>query len=69
MDSALKVRHIYEHDSDDFELAINRAIAAILAADGVVGDIQYVNDPATDQNHRGGFGALIIYETEEATRE
>ena len=69
MDSPLKVRHIYEHDSADFERAINRAIAQILDAGGVVGDIQYVNDPASNQNHRGGFGALIIYETEDATSE
>ena len=56
----LKVRHIYDHDAHRFETAVNEAIGVIVEDGGVVADIQYGSDPATSDNHRGGFGALII---------
>lgn len=62
-DSNLRVLHIYEHDGRVFEDRVNDALRKIISEGGEVGDIKYVSDAATVQK-QGGFGALIIYETE-----
>jgi hypothetical protein len=63
VDSTLHVKHIYDHEAHDFELRLEDAIQGIASEGGVIGDIKYSVDPSTDHNKRGGFGALIIYET------
>jgi hypothetical protein len=64
MDSrVLRVAHVYEHDPRTFQNALNELLAQITAGGGMVGDIKYVSDPANSVERRGGFGALVIYET------
>ncbi len=61
-DRALRVAHVYEHDARKFEDLLNQLLEKIVADGGVVGDIKYASDPATELERRGGFGALVIYE-------
>jgi hypothetical protein len=53
---------VYEHDARKFEENLNQLLERILSEDGVVGDIKYASDPATHEERRGGFGALVVYE-------
>ena len=61
-DVPVQVKHIYAHDKKEFEAAVNQALAEIFENDCMLGDIKYSIDPSTDANHKGGFGALIIFE-------
>ena len=61
-DRVLSVAHVYEHDARKFEDLLNQLLERIVSEGGVVGDIKYASDPATEQERRGGFGALVIYE-------
>ena len=61
----VKIRHIYEHDAEQFEARLTELIDGIMDQGGAIDDIKYVSDPATAENSRGGFGALIIYEVPE----
>lgn len=58
----LRVAHVYEHDPRTFQNVLNELVGKIVDEGGVVGDIKYVSDPATEVERRGGFGALVIYE-------
>ncbi len=62
MKTLLKVAHVYEHDARKFEENFNLLLDRIVSEDGVVGDIKYASDPATHEERRGGFGALVVYE-------
>ena len=61
-DMTVQVRHIYERDARKFEEDLNEALARIVAEGGIIGDVKYVSDPASEQNRLGGFGALVLYE-------
>ncbi len=62
-DRSLRVAHVYEHDARKFEELLNQLLARIVEEGGVVGDIKYASDAATEAERRGGFGALVIYES------
>ncbi|MCA8961431.1 MAG: hypothetical protein KDC38_12995 [Planctomycetes bacterium] len=62
MVGGLKVRHVYEHDPADFERSVNVALGEILDAGHTLVDLHYSVDPASHENRRGGFGALILFE-------
>ena len=64
MDTPLKVMHVFAHEPGEFEREVNEALRRITEQHCVVGDIKYAIDPTTG-SARGGFGALIIYESEE----
>lgn len=61
-DRLLRVAHVYEHDARKFEDLLNQLLEHIVREGGVVGDIKYASDTATETEKRGGFGALVIYE-------
>ena len=63
MDTPLKVMHVFAHDPSEFEREVNEALRRIAEQSYVVGDIKYGIDPTTG-SARGGFGALIIFETD-----
>lgn len=62
---AVKALHIYEKDARKFENDLNEALARLVDRGAVVDEILYAIDPSTEVNRRGGFGALVVYETEE----
>jgi hypothetical protein len=59
----VKVLHVNEHESRKFEERLNLELRRIVEVGGVVGDVKYASDPATTHERRGGFGALVVYET------
>lgn len=61
-DRRLRVAHVYEHDPRKFEDLLNQLLDRVVSEGGIVGDIKYASDPATEAERRGGFGALVIYE-------
>lgn len=60
----VKAMHIYEKDPGKFEDDLNSALARLLAEGAVVAEVQYAIDPSTEANRRGGFGALVLYESD-----
>ena len=64
MTSSVRVVHVYDREPHKFEADLNAALEKIVSEGGLVGDIKYASDAATSADKHGGFGALIIYETE-----
>jgi hypothetical protein len=58
----VKTKHVYERDPHRFEDDVNEALIRIEEEGGIIDEILYSIDPATDNSRRGGFGALIVYE-------
>ncbi|MEW5851877.1 MAG: hypothetical protein AB2A00_24015 [Myxococcota bacterium] len=58
----LKVRHVYSHEANAFEAELNTTLREVAASGGEIVDVQYAMDPASQENRRGGFGALVLFE-------
>ena len=47
----------------DVAADLNDALAGIVRDGGIVDEVHYAIDPSTEANRRGGFGAVVLYET------
>ncbi len=58
----IRVKHVYENDSQRFEQTVNTALRDLSAAGAVIDEIHYASDSVLSERHRAGYGALIVYE-------
>lgn len=62
-DRKVSVAHIYEHDAHKFEQSVNEVLERLVSEGAFIAEIQYASVAPAGENKRGGFGALVIYES------
>lgn len=60
--TVVRVKHVYENDSDRFEQAVNATLKELVTAGAIIDEILYASDSTASERHRAGYGALIVYE-------
>jgi hypothetical protein len=60
----VRTKHIYHKDPRQFEEDLNVVLARLVRGGAIIDEIKYSIDASTEVNHRGGFGALVVFEEE-----